>query len=242
MAQLGSTGFVTDTLSGVQGANALHADASKRNVAAGMAMYAVYDEATNKLYVLQPQATGDAYVGQRVTVTGTLGPSAMQHAGQQVNPQTSAVEDFHHVGQDSMTPIGGVLTISSIAPAQPAQVSVTGFVTDTLAGFHGADEKHVDAAKRNVKAGMAKYAVFDEQTKKLYILEPQDTAAANVGQRVTVTGVLAPSAMQHAGQIVDPATHEVKDFHRVVNDSTPIGGVLTITSIAAAPVPTATGN
>jgi len=114
-----ATGFVTDTLAGAQGANALHADASKRNVAAGMALYSVYDEATNKLYVLQPQATGAAYVGQRVTVTGTLGPSPMQHAGQQVNPQTSAVEDFHHVGQDSSTPIGGVLTISSIAVAKP---------------------------------------------------------------------------------------------------------------------------
>jgi hypothetical protein len=117
--QVSVTGFVTDTLSGRRGANELHGDASKRNVAAGMGVYAVYDEATKKLYVLQPQATGATYVGQRVTVAGSLAPSAMQHAGQHVNPQTNVTEDFHRVGQDSTTPIGGVLTITSIAAAQP---------------------------------------------------------------------------------------------------------------------------
>jgi hypothetical protein len=117
--QVSVTGFVTDTLSGKRGANALHAEASKRNVAAGMAKYAVYDEKTHKLYVLEPQATGATYVGQRVTVTGTLGTSRMTHAGQQENPQTHEKQDFHHVGQDSTTPIGGVLAISSIAAAKP---------------------------------------------------------------------------------------------------------------------------
>ncbi|MGA7784664.1 MAG: hypothetical protein WB997_08470 [Candidatus Acidiferrales bacterium] len=119
VVQVNATGFVTDTLSGKQGANALHADAAKRNVQAGMAMYAVYDEATEKLYVLQPQGTGEAYVGQRLTVSGTLAPSAMQHAGQGVDPQSGQAVNFHHVGQDSSTPIGGVLTISSIAVANP---------------------------------------------------------------------------------------------------------------------------
>jgi hypothetical protein len=113
------TGYVTDTLSGKPGANALHSEASKRNVAAGMAKYAVYDEKTQKLYVLDPQATGAAYVGQRVTVTGTLGTSVMRHAGQSVDPQSGEAKDFHHAGQDSTTPIGGVLTISSIAVARP---------------------------------------------------------------------------------------------------------------------------
>jgi hypothetical protein len=113
------TGFVTDTQMGKHGANELHADASKGYVAAGMAVYAIYDEGTKKLYVLAPQGTGGTYVGQRVTVTGTLGPSALHHAGQVVNKQTNVTEDMHHVGQDSTTPIGGVLTITSIAVAQP---------------------------------------------------------------------------------------------------------------------------
>jgi len=43
----------------------------------------------------------------------------MQRAGQGVDPQTGQAVVFHHVGQDSTTPIGGVLTISSIAVAKP---------------------------------------------------------------------------------------------------------------------------
>ena len=134
------------------------------------------------------------------------------------------------------------LVVAFAVRSQAVTQSFTGTVTDTLAGFHGANEKHADSAKQNVNAGMAKYALYDEQTKRLYILEPQDSAVAFAGQRVTVSGTLGPSPMQHAGQIVDPSTGEVKDFHRAVNDATPIGGVLTITSIAAAPVPSATGN
>ena len=135
-----------------------------------------------------------------------------------------------------------VLCMDSVFAQSGKLASFTGTVTDTLSGFRGANEKHVDAAKQSVKAGMANYAVYDEQTKRLYILEPQDSAVPFVGQRVTVSGMLAPSPMQHAGQMVDPSTGEVKDFHRAVNDSTPVGGVVTITSIAAAPVPSATGN
>jgi hypothetical protein len=131
---------------------------------------------------------------------------------------------------------------SSYGIAQISAVVATGYMTDTLAGFHGATEKHVDAARCNVKAGMALYAVYDEQTKRLYILQPQDTAATFIGQRVAVTGTLSASPMQHAGQSVDPTSGAVNDFHRAVNDSTPIGGVLTITSIAVAPAPTASGQ
>lgn len=136
-----------------------------------------------------------------------------------------------------------LMTIAvGMSQAQSPVASACGYVTDTLSGFHGADEKHSDAAKQNVKAGMAQYAVYDEQTRRLFILEPQETAATYIGQRVTVMGALTASPMQHAGQSVDPTTNAVIDFHRVVNDSTPIGGVLTITSIAPAPVPATTGN
>ena len=134
------------------------------------------------------------------------------------------------------------LLLVSRSQAQNSSTLVCGTVTDTLAGFSGADEKHADATTKNVKAGMAKYAVYDEHTKRLFILEPQDSAVAYVGQRITVTGTLASSPMKHAGQMVDPVSGAVEDFHRAVNDSTPIGGILAITSIAAAPVPSASGN
>jgi hypothetical protein len=113
------TGFVTDTLSGKHGATALHGDVTKRNVASGLAKYAIYDEKTRKLYIIEPQSTAAAYLGQRVTVTGTLAASPMAHAGQHVNPQTNRVEDLHKVGQDSSTPVAGVLTNSTITATPP---------------------------------------------------------------------------------------------------------------------------
>ena len=136
----------------------------------------------------------------------------------------------------------GVIWIGTVALAQGSLTSITGTVTDTLAGFHGANEKHADAAKRNVKAGMALYAVYDEKTRKLYVLDDQSSGATYIGQRVTVTGTLSPSPMTQAGQMVDPATGAVKSFHRVVNDSTPIGGIITNASISLAPAPAASGK
>lgn len=118
-SQIRVTGFLTDTLSGRRGANAIHTDAAKRNVAAGMAQYAVYDEKTHKLYILNPQSSAEAYVCQRITVTGTLSASSMSHGAQTVDPNSNQVKDFHHPGQDSSTPVAGVLTIASMSLAPP---------------------------------------------------------------------------------------------------------------------------
>lgn len=119
------TGFLTDTLSGKRGANALHADTAKRNVASGMAQYAVYDEKAHKLYILEPQSTAVAYICQRITVTGALASSPMAHSAQTVDPNTNQVKNFHHLGQDDSTPIAGVLTITSlsVAPAGSAKAA-----------------------------------------------------------------------------------------------------------------------
>jgi hypothetical protein len=127
----------------------------------------------------------------------------------------------------------------SMPQAQTRQVSVSGFISDTLSGASGASDTHIAASKRNVAAGMAKYAVYDDNTSQLYILEPQATAAAylDMGKPIVVTGTLAPSPMKRAGQMVDPRTGEVKDFHRPVNSATPIAGVLTISSISIATPP-----
>lgn len=113
------TGFLTDTLSGKRGANALHVDTAKRNVASGMAQYAVYDEKSHKLYILEPQSSAVAYICQRITVTGALASSPMSHGAQTVDPNTNQVKNFHHLGQDDSTPIAGVLNIGTIALAPP---------------------------------------------------------------------------------------------------------------------------
>jgi hypothetical protein len=74
------------------------------------------------------------------------------------------------------------LLSSNFLRAQSYQISVTGFVTDTLSGRRGANALHVDAAKRAVASGMAQYALYDEKTHKLYIIAPQDTAVAYLGR------------------------------------------------------------
>lgn len=126
----------------------------------------------------------------------------------------------------------------SFLQAQSSQISVTGFITDTLSGKRGANALHVDATKRAVASGLAQYALYDEKTHKLYILAPQSFAVAFLGEHIKVTGALAPSPMSHGAQTVDPNTNEVKDLHRVGQDTaTSVAGVLTITSIAAAPFP-----
>ncbi|MBI3485116.1 MAG: hypothetical protein HY012_08200, partial [Acidobacteria bacterium] len=90
------------------------------------------------------------------------------------------------------------------AAAQTTTVTVTGFLTDTLSGRSGATALNVESAKRNVASGKAKYAIYDEATKKLYILDPQDTAVTYLGQRVKITGTLLPTPLTRAGQSYAP--------------------------------------
>ena len=91
--------------------------------------------------------------------------------------------------------------------------TVSGYVTDTLCGRKGANARHVDCARRSVAAGTAQYALYDEETRRLYVLEPQSTAAQYAGQRVKVTeiilvnakvtGAVGYSPLTRAGQVYD---------------------------------------
>ncbi len=86
----------------------------------------------------------------------------------------------------------------SVAAQVPSGIHATGWITDTRCGAKGANAQHVECAKRNVASGKAKYALYDERSRKLYILEPQETAALYLalGQRVKITGTLNFSAQQ----------------------------------------------
>ncbi len=92
---------------------------------------------------------------------------------------------------------------------QPTQNVVIGWITDTLCGAKGANARHVECAKRNVASGKAKYALYDERSKVLFILEPQEAAALylSLGQRVKVTGTLNFSAQQQT-QVLTISTIE----------------------------------
>ncbi len=65
-----------------------------------------------------------------------------------------------------------------------------GWVTDTHCGAKGANADHAACAKKCVEQDGAKYALYDNATKKVYVLEPQDQAAAHVAQHVRVKGSL----------------------------------------------------
>jgi hypothetical protein len=114
------TGFITDTQCGARGATAQHIDCAKRKVASGKAKYAVYDEATKRLYILEPQATAEQYLGRRVKVTGTVSTSVLTRSGQSYDARARKVVS-HADALDSSTAIAGVLTISSIEEALPSR-------------------------------------------------------------------------------------------------------------------------
>jgi len=106
--------------------------------------------------------------------------------------------------------------------SRAGQVTVRGFLTDTLAGARGASPTNTESAKRRVASGKALYAVYDETTKRLYVLQPQQTAESWLGQRVQVTGTLSSTPLQHAGQTFDPPTGLAVSYPRSLDSTTPI--------------------
>ena len=62
----------------------------------------------------------EQYLGQRVTITGTLSATPVKRAGQKLDPASGEV--VRHTPRagaplDTSTPVAGVLTVASIEPA-----------------------------------------------------------------------------------------------------------------------------
>lgn len=165
-------------------------------------------------------------------------------------------------------------SLGALAAQVTNSVSATGYITDTLCGAKGANAQHIDCAKRTVASGKAKYAIYDEATKKLYILQGSGASGASIeqylGQRVKITGTLSTTptsgepgrTITRAGQSYapdavatpiksdgnpdqsntarmvsgDPAAPSgqgaarVQSHRKALDVSTPIAGVLTISS------------
>lgn len=83
-------GYLTDTLCGSRGANRLHAEHARRSVASGKAKYAIYDEQSKQLYIIEDAALAERWLGQRVRVTGTVGATPLRRAGQSYAPDAVA--------------------------------------------------------------------------------------------------------------------------------------------------------
>jgi hypothetical protein len=68
--------------------------------------------------------------------------------------------------------------------------SWSGVVTNDMCGAKDASAAKAECTAKCVKSHGAKYALYDEADKKVYILEPQDKADGHAGHDVTVKGTL----------------------------------------------------
>jgi hypothetical protein len=84
------------------------------------------------------------------------------------------------------------------AEDKKAEGSWTGFVTETHCGAAGAKAEHADCAVKCVKDKGAKWALYNESDKSVWVLSDQDGAAKMAGKMVTVKGT------------ADPATKSIK--------------------------------
>jgi len=179
-----------------------------------------------------------------------------------------------------------LILASSIAAQMPVSVTATGYLTDTMCGAKGATSKHIECPKRQVASGKAQYAIYDEASRRLYILDLGTQAGGteagrmpavqilieqHLGQRVRITGTVsstpitragqslvpdaessvAPSSTENAGGINPaptatsaPATTSAPTTNppmrvvtraKALDTSTPVAGVLSISSIEPAP-------
>lgn len=82
-------------------------------------------------------------------------------------------------------------SLSFLAPGNNPTVTWNGYVTDTYCGFNRANKPPTaSCTSKCVKDKGAKYAFFNLEDKRVYILNPQAEAAKYAGQAVTVTGTL----------------------------------------------------
>jgi len=72
----------------------------------------------------------------------------------------------------------------------PKTGSWTGWITDDMCGAKGASADHAACAKKCVKEQGAKYALYNPDDKKVYILDPQSKAEGHEGTEVTIKGKL----------------------------------------------------
>jgi len=112
--------------------------------------------------------------------------------------------------------------LAQVAPAQAlASVTATGYLTDTMCGAKGATSKHIDCPKRQFASGKAQYAIYDEASRRLYILDLGTQAGGSeagkmpavqllieqhLGQRVRITGTISSTPITRAGQSLVPDT------------------------------------
>ncbi len=79
------------------------------------------------------------------------------------------------------------LTVAALAGAAGTKGTWTGWVTDEHCGAKGASADHKACAEKCLEKG-GKLVFYNTADKKIYSLDKQDVAKANIGQEVKVTG------------------------------------------------------
>lgn len=85
---------------------------------------------------------------------------------------------------------GLVLALCAAALAFAAAGTWTGYISDSMCGAKGANEKHADCAAKCVKEHGAKYVFVNDADKKVYAIDAQDKVAAHAGHHVIVKGTV----------------------------------------------------
>jgi len=85
---------------------------------------------------------------------------------------------------------GLVLVLCAAALTFAGDSSWTGYISDSMCGAKGANEKHADCAAKCVKEHGAKYVFVNDADKKVYAIDAQDKVAAHAGHHVTVKGTV----------------------------------------------------
>jgi tRNA isopentenyl-2-thiomethyl-A-37 hydroxylase MiaE len=81
------------------------------------------------------------------------------------------------------------LTVAALAGAAATKGTWTGWVTDEHCGAKGASADHKACAEKCMAKG-SKLVFYNTADKKIYGLDKQDVAKANLGHEVKVTGEL----------------------------------------------------
>ncbi|HEY3571961.1 MAG TPA: hypothetical protein VGP73_28785 [Thermoanaerobaculia bacterium] len=81
------------------------------------------------------------------------------------------------------------LTVAALAGAAATKGTWTGWVTDEHCGAKGASADHKACAEKCMTNG-SKLVFYNTADKKIYGLDKQDVAKANLGHEVKVTGEL----------------------------------------------------
>jgi hypothetical protein len=95
----------------------------------------------------------------------------------------------------------------SVAGQDSAAKSGTwsGVITNDMCGAKDASAAKSECTTKCVKSHGAKYALYNDADKKVYILEPQDKADGHAGHQVTVKGTLDGDTIHVTSLTMDAA-------------------------------------